>query len=98
MLSAVPRPASVIRMSPRTVLGRSYRAVVAAHWAGLNPERALGAVLVDGAFPYDWLDEAMETVSYVPAPERRRSAGVCRVRVAGARPCEAGLVGWPDGL
>ncbi|MFF0157548.1 alpha/beta fold hydrolase [Streptomyces sp. NPDC005263] len=42
------------------VVGWSYGAVVGAHWAGRNPERALGAVLVDGAFPYDWLDEAME--------------------------------------
>ncbi|MGW8954549.1 alpha/beta fold hydrolase [Streptomyces sp. NPDC055709] len=42
------------------LVGWSYGAVVAAHWADRNPERALGAVLVDGAFPYDWLDEAME--------------------------------------
>ncbi|MFK0223215.1 alpha/beta fold hydrolase [Streptomyces vinaceus] len=42
------------------VVGWSYGAVVAAHWAGRNPDRALGAVLVDGAAPYDWLDEAME--------------------------------------
>lgn len=42
------------------LVGWSYGAVVAAHWAGRNPERALGAVLVDGAFPHDWLDEAME--------------------------------------
>ncbi|MFE6609513.1 alpha/beta fold hydrolase [Amycolatopsis sp. NPDC057786] len=42
------------------VVGWSYGAVVAAHWAARNPERALGAVLVDGAFPYDWLDDAME--------------------------------------
>ncbi|WP_331748979.1 alpha/beta hydrolase [Streptomyces sp. NBC_00046] len=42
------------------VVGWSYGAVVAAHWAGRNPDRALGAVLVDGAFPHDWLDEAME--------------------------------------
>ncbi|CAM5742042.1 putative Haloalkane dehalogenase [Streptomyces afghaniensis 772] len=42
------------------VIGWSYGAVVAAHWADRNPERAVGAVLVDGAFPYDWLDEAME--------------------------------------
>ncbi|MFC4145035.1 alpha/beta fold hydrolase [Micromonospora mangrovi] len=42
------------------VVGWSYGAVVAAHWAHRNPERAIGAVLVDGAFPYDWLDEAME--------------------------------------
>jgi len=42
------------------VVGWSYGAVVGAHWAARNPERALGAVLVDGAFPYDWLDDAME--------------------------------------
>jgi pimeloyl-ACP methyl ester carboxylesterase len=42
------------------LVGWSYGAVVGAHWARRNPERALGAVLVDGAFPYDWLDEAME--------------------------------------
>ncbi len=42
------------------VIGWSYGAVVAAHWARRNPERAIGAVLVDGAFPSDWLDEAME--------------------------------------
>ncbi|MFG1915766.1 alpha/beta fold hydrolase [Micromonospora sp. NPDC048898] len=42
------------------VVGWSYGAVVGAHWANRNPERALGAVLVDGAFPHDWLDEAME--------------------------------------
>ncbi|MBF6340351.1 alpha/beta hydrolase [Nocardia abscessus] len=42
------------------VVGWSYGAVVAAHWAARNPDRAVGAVLVDGAFPHDWLDEAME--------------------------------------
>ena len=42
------------------VVGWSYGAFVAAHWAGRNPERALGAVLVEGAQPHDWLDEAME--------------------------------------
>jgi pimeloyl-ACP methyl ester carboxylesterase len=42
------------------LVGWSYGAVVAAHWASQNPERTLGAVLVDGAYPYDWLDEAME--------------------------------------
>ncbi|MCD0485551.1 alpha/beta hydrolase [Streptacidiphilus sp. ASG 303] len=42
------------------LVGWSYGAVVAAHWAARNPDRALGAVLVDGAFPHDWLDEAME--------------------------------------
>ncbi|MEE2053194.1 alpha/beta hydrolase [Nocardiopsis tropica] len=42
------------------VVGWSYGAFVGAHWAGRNPDRALGAVLVDGAFPYDWIDEATE--------------------------------------
>jgi pimeloyl-ACP methyl ester carboxylesterase len=42
------------------LVGWSYGALVAAHWASRNPDRTLGAVLVDGAYPYDWLDEAME--------------------------------------
>lgn len=42
------------------VAGWSYGAFVAAHWAGGNPTRAVGAVLVDGAQPYNWLDDAME--------------------------------------
>ncbi|MET9581199.1 alpha/beta hydrolase [Streptomyces massasporeus] len=42
------------------LVGWSYGAVVAAHWAARNPERTVGAILVDGAFPYDWLDDAME--------------------------------------
>ncbi|MFE7168611.1 alpha/beta fold hydrolase [Streptomyces sp. NPDC057616] len=42
------------------VVGWSYGAFVGAHWTARNPERALGTVLVDGAFPYDWLDDAME--------------------------------------
>ncbi|MFD7994268.1 alpha/beta fold hydrolase [Streptomyces mexicanus] len=42
------------------VVGWSYGAVVAAHWAGRNPERTVGVVMVDGAYPYDWLDDAME--------------------------------------
>lgn len=42
------------------VVGWSYGAVVAAHWADRNPGRTLGVVLVDGAFPYDWIDEAMK--------------------------------------
>jgi pimeloyl-ACP methyl ester carboxylesterase len=42
------------------LVGWSYGAFVAAHWASRNPGRTVGAVLVDGAFPYDWLDEAME--------------------------------------
>ncbi|MGW5435739.1 alpha/beta fold hydrolase [Nocardia asteroides] len=42
------------------LVGWSYGAVVGAHWAERNPKRTIGAVLVDGAFPYDWLDDAME--------------------------------------
>ncbi|MFC1406089.1 MULTISPECIES: alpha/beta fold hydrolase [Streptacidiphilus] len=42
------------------VVGWSYGAFVAAHWAGRNPDRALGAVLVEGAQPHDWLDQSME--------------------------------------
>jgi pimeloyl-ACP methyl ester carboxylesterase len=42
------------------LVGWSYGAFVAAHWARRNPDRTVGAVLVDGAEPYDWLDEAME--------------------------------------
>ena len=39
------------------VVGWSYGAFVAAHWASRNPDRCLGAVLVDGAQPYDWMTE-----------------------------------------
>ncbi len=42
------------------VVGWSYGALVAAHWASRHPDRTVGAILVDGAYPYDWLDEAME--------------------------------------
>ncbi|MEV6278596.1 alpha/beta hydrolase [Nocardia sp. NPDC051832] len=41
------------------VAGWSYGAFVAAHWASRNPDRCLGAVMVEGAQPYDWFDEAM---------------------------------------
>ncbi|MDA0563340.1 alpha/beta hydrolase [Streptomonospora sp. S1-112] len=42
------------------VVGWSYGAFVAAHWTHRNPDRALGTVLVDGAQPYDWMNEEME--------------------------------------
>ncbi|MFC0623116.1 alpha/beta fold hydrolase [Kribbella deserti] len=42
------------------LVGWSYGANVAAHWANRNPDRTVGAVLVDGAQPFDWLDDAME--------------------------------------
>jgi pimeloyl-ACP methyl ester carboxylesterase len=40
--------------------GWSYGALVVAHWASRHPDRTVGAILVDGAYPCDWLDEAME--------------------------------------
>lgn len=43
------------------VIGWSYGAFVAAHWASLNPQRCLGAVLVDGAQPYDWMTPEIAT-------------------------------------
>ena len=40
------------------LVGWSYGATLAVHWAARNPGRALGVVAVDGAMPYDWIDEA----------------------------------------
>lgn len=42
------------------VVGWSYGAFVAAHWASQNPDRCMGAVLVEGAQPYDWMNLEME--------------------------------------
>jgi pimeloyl-ACP methyl ester carboxylesterase len=41
------------------VIGWSYGAFIAAHWASFNPDRCYGAVLVDGAQPYDWMTPEM---------------------------------------
>lgn len=43
------------------VIGWSYGAFIAAHWASLHPDRCYGAVLVDGAQPYDWMTQEMAT-------------------------------------
>jgi pimeloyl-ACP methyl ester carboxylesterase len=43
------------------VVGWSYGAFVAAHWASRNPARTVGAILVEGAQPYDWFDDSMES-------------------------------------
>lgn len=43
------------------VIGWSYGAFIAAHWASLNPDRCYGAVLVEGAEPYDWMTPEMST-------------------------------------
>lgn len=42
------------------VIGWSYGAFLAANWASRNPARCLGAILVDGAQPYDWMNAEME--------------------------------------
>ncbi|MBT2510720.1 alpha/beta hydrolase [Streptomyces sp. ISL-98] len=40
------------------LVGWSYGAMLAMHWAAHNPGRTLGAVSVDGALPHEWLDDA----------------------------------------
>lgn len=66
------------------VVGWSYGAFVAAHWAGRNPDRALGVVLVDGAYPYDWIDEAMER--RIRTMFRRMAWFMVPLRVTGLTP------------
>lgn len=48
------------RVDRALLVGWSYGAFLGAHWASRHPDRTLGAVLVDGAQPYDWLTEAIE--------------------------------------
>ena len=66
------------------VVGWSYGAFVASHWTSRNPERALGTVLVDGAFPYDWLDDAMEV--RIRKMFRQMSLFTVPLRVTGLTP------------
>ncbi|MFJ9953640.1 alpha/beta fold hydrolase [Kitasatospora sp. NPDC091207] len=40
------------------LVGWSYGAMLAVHWAARNPDRAVGAVSVDGALPHEWLTDA----------------------------------------
>jgi pimeloyl-ACP methyl ester carboxylesterase len=42
------------------LVGWSYGAPVALHWASRNPDRVLGVVSVDGAYPYDFTGPATE--------------------------------------
>ena len=51
---------SYLNVPRAVVVGWSYGAAVAAYWVNAHPEQTIGAVLVDGAYPYDWLDDAME--------------------------------------
>ena len=40
------------------LVGWSYGAALAIHWANRNPSRILGLISVDGAYPVDWIDDA----------------------------------------
>ncbi|GAA2261647.1 MULTISPECIES: alpha/beta fold hydrolase [Kitasatospora] len=40
------------------LVGWSYGALIAMHWAARNPDRVQAVVSVDGALPSEWLDEA----------------------------------------
>lgn len=66
------------------VVGWSYGAFVAAHWASRNPDRAIGAVLVDGAQPHDWLTDEMER--QIPKMFRRMQVLTVPLRLTGLTP------------
>jgi pimeloyl-ACP methyl ester carboxylesterase len=40
------------------LVGWSYGAMLAVHWAARRPDRVLGVVSVDGAYPHEWLNDA----------------------------------------
>lgn len=66
------------------VVGWSYGAFVGAHWASRNPDRCLGAVLVDGAQPSDWLTKEME--QKIPKLFKRMSLLMLLLRPTGLTP------------
>ncbi|MDV5147609.1 alpha/beta fold hydrolase [Streptomyces sp. SBC-4] len=43
------------------LVGWSYGAMLAVHWAAQHPDRVQGVVSVDGAMPHSWLDDATKT-------------------------------------
>ncbi|WP_158887491.1 alpha/beta fold hydrolase [Amycolatopsis anabasis] len=43
------------------LVGWSYGAAVALHWAAQRPSRTHGLVLVDGGYPYAWVDDDART-------------------------------------
>lgn len=45
------------RVEQTLIVGWSYGATLAMNWAQRNPHRARGVVAVDGAMPYDWIDD-----------------------------------------
>ena len=46
------------RVQRPLLVGWSFGAGTAVHWAVRNPSRAGGLVLVDGGYPFDWIDDA----------------------------------------
>ena len=66
------------------VVGWSYGAFVAAHWASRHPDRTIGVVLVDGAQPHDWLTDEME--EGIRAAFRRLRWLTVPLRVTGLTP------------
>ncbi|GAB2688960.1 alpha/beta fold hydrolase [Kitasatospora kifunensis] len=42
------------------LVGWSYGALIAMHWAARNPDRVQAVVSVDGALPSEWLDDATQ--------------------------------------
>lgn len=72
------------RVERALVVGWSYGAFVAAHWASRHPARAIGAVLVDGAQPHDWLTDEME--QGIRVTFRRLHWLIAPLRVTGLTP------------
>ena len=46
------------RVNRALLVGWSYGAYIGVDWAARYPDRAMGVVAVEGAFPWGWLDEA----------------------------------------
>ena len=46
------------RVTQALLVGWSYGAYIGVEWAARHPDRALGVVAVEGAFPWGWTDEA----------------------------------------
>lgn len=74
---------------PVVIVGHSYGGLVARLFAATYPEEVRGIVLVDPAYPEDWID---------PSPQNRRAmdhgARLCRQGAWAARYHIASLVAW----
>ncbi|WP_433546827.1 alpha/beta fold hydrolase [Streptomyces sp. CA-294286] len=70
----VSTPSSPPRGVDRPLLvGRSYGAMIAVHWAARHPDRTRGAVSGDGALPHEWLDDADREQIHTQHPRRPSS-------------------------